>query len=112
MHWIKANIESDSEAHDLLVTTFRHLVATVAALYLCWHFVATLTWPELFSPSLWRVSILISALTVGTIYLISRQYLLAHLFWHLGLSGSIVLAYSLYARPEIALLLPSTMISG
>ncbi len=105
MHWIKANIESDSDAHDLLVTTFRHLVSTIAALYLCWHFVATLSWPEVFSPSLWRVTVLIGSATVLTLFLISKSYLLAHLFWHLGLLSCIVLAYSQYTQPEITLLL-------
>ena len=105
MRWIRADIESNSDARDLLVTTFRHLVFTIAILYTCWHFLATLSWPEIFSPSLWRVTVLLGGATVLTVYLIERSYLLAHLFWHVGLVSAVILAYDLYARPEITLVL-------
>ena len=105
MRWIKANIESDSDTRDLLVTTFRHLVSTIAILYMCLHFLATLSWPEIFSPTLWRVTILLGGVTVLTVYLIEKSYLLAHLFWHVGLVAAVILAYDLYARPEITLIL-------
>jgi signal transduction histidine kinase/DNA-binding NarL/FixJ family response regulator len=105
MRWIKANIESDSDARELMVTTFRHLVSALAILYGCWHFIATLSWPDIFSPSLWRVTFLILGMTVVSLYLIKRSYLLSHIVWHVGLVSAVIVAYGLYERQEIILVL-------
>jgi len=103
MQWIKINIDEDSDSRDLLFTTSRNLVFTVGMLYLIWHFVATLFLSDIFSPSIWLITIVFFSITALTLHLLERNYLLAHLIWQIGLATSITLAYQLYLHPEITI---------
>jgi signal transduction histidine kinase/CheY-like chemotaxis protein len=105
MRWIKTNLDGDSDSQDLLVTTSRNLIFTIALLYMVWHIIATLFLTDTFSPSIWMITIILSIVTALTTYLLERRYLLAHLIWQLGLGSSIAVAYYLYQRPEISIAL-------
>ncbi len=96
---------SSSELQDLMRATARNLVYTVAGLYLVWHSIATVGYPRLFSPSLWTISIYMFALTGLTIRLMKKNYLPGQIFWLMGLSGAVTLAFFIYGRVEILLLL-------
>ena len=95
MQWIKSNIENDSDSRDLLLTTSRNLLFTVAALYTVWHFVATLVWPRIFGLSLWSVTITMGVVSTAAVYFIERRYVLAHVIWQTGLAAAIILSYSI-----------------
>jgi signal transduction histidine kinase/CheY-like chemotaxis protein len=104
MRWIQNLTRKDSELQDLMRSTARNLVFTIAGMYLVWHMIATLGFPQIYSPSLWSVSVLMLALVLITLRLIERRYLLSQVIWMCGLAGAILLAYSIYAWPEILLL--------
>ena len=105
MRWIQNLTRKDSELQDLMRSTARHLVFTIASLYLAWHMIATLGYPQFYSPSLWEVSALMLALVLTTLRLMERHYLISQIIWMSGLVGAILLAYSIYQWPEILLLL-------
>jgi len=100
MRWIQTANE-DSELQDLMRATASNLVYTIAELYLTWHIIATLGYPQYFSPSLWSISIYMLALTLSTRRLMKKRYLTAQLFWLAGLTGAVILAYAIYQRGEI-----------
>lgn len=93
------------EVRELMRSTARTLVYTIAGLYLVWHFIATLGYPKIFSPSLWFISIYMLGLVMLTLRLLQKRYTLGQLLWLLGLAGAISLGYFLYQRAEIFLLL-------
>lgn len=94
----------DAEARELLQSSSRKVIWTVAATYLIWHIAATLFWTQIFSPSLWVVTLVMAAAVWGAQRLLSRFFALAQVVWFGGLSLAIGIAYNFYHRPEIALL--------
>jgi signal transduction histidine kinase/CheY-like chemotaxis protein len=105
MHWLQNLTQTDSELQDLMRSTARNLVFTIAGLYLVWHMIATLGYPKIFSPSLWTISVFLLFLVPITLRLIERRYGLSQIIWLSGLAAAIVLAYSIYRWTEILLLL-------
>jgi len=104
MTWIKTVLSSDTE-RELLYSTSRSIIFMVASIYTVWHFVATLTWPDTFSPSLWISSMMMLVIVVASIRLLDGHYLIAQLVWLGGLMAIIFQAYATYQRPEVLLLL-------
>lgn len=96
---------SSSELQELMRATARNLVYTVAGLYLIWHSIATVGYPRLFSPSLWTISLYMLALTLTAIRLMKKNYLPGQLLWLIGLAGAVTLAFIIYGRVEVLLLL-------
>ncbi len=96
--WQAADIE-------LLATTSRKVMLTMGAAYMAFHFVLTLSWPHIFSPSLWAVTLILLATLAATMQLLERSFLAAQSIWFGGLTLMILTAFSLYGRPEIVLLL-------
>ena len=105
MQRLRNYLAGDSETRDLLLNTSRNVIFTTGMLYMTWHFIATLAWPETFNSTIWLISISVIALIVITIRLLDRSYIIAQLIWQVGLGFVIILAYHLYARPEITFLL-------
>ena len=104
MTWIKNVLNSDTE-RELLVSTSRSIISIVAVIYTLWHFIATLTWPEIFSPSLWLSTILMLVIVVAALRLLNYHYLAAQIVWLGGLTVIIFQAYATYQQPEVLLLL-------
>ncbi len=105
MRWLKNLSQKDTELHDQMRSTARNLVFTIAGLYLIWHMIATLGYPQVFSPSLWSISLLMLVLVLITLRLIEGHYLLSQVIWLVGLVGAILLAFSIYQWTQILLLL-------
>ena len=101
MQWIKSNLEKESDSRDLLLNTFRNIIFSVGALYMVWHFIATLFWPRVFSPQLWWVTISMAVVVGLAASVMNRNYLAAQGIWQFGLSFVIILAYSLFQAQEI-----------
>ncbi len=89
---------------ELLQSTARNLIYTLAGLYTALHIIATLGWPQIFSPSLWLISLSMVLLVYLVLRLLPRHYLLAQSLWLSGLGGLIWMAYRLYGKPETLLL--------
>lgn len=95
----------DAESRQLLQSTSRTLILTIGGLYLIWHFIATLTWSQTFSPSLWSVSVLMICVVVAALRLLTSHFVLAQFVWLGGLMAATFLAYSLYQQPIVLFLL-------
>ncbi len=105
MSLIRTALRNDDEARQLLQSTSRNIIGVVAALYLAWHFIATLTWPKIFSPSLWLSTLLMLLVISTSLRLLPRFYGLAQVVWLGGLLAIILQAYAVYQRPEVLFLL-------
>ncbi|MBN2148478.1 MAG: response regulator [Anaerolineales bacterium] len=97
-------LRSDPGENEVRLSIFRNLVATVGAVYLVWHFLATLSWPHVFSPSLWFSTMLMFVTVVLALRLAANYYPVAQTVWFVGLSVMILQAYTTYRRPEVMLL--------
>ena len=104
MRWLKNLTQKDTELQDLMRPTARNLVLTVAGLYLIWHMISTLGYPQTFSPSVWSISIYMLGLVLITLRLIEHHYIFSQVTWLIGLVGAILLSFSIYQWPEILLL--------
>lgn len=105
MKRLLAALRSDLGANEISLSTSRNIIATIAALYLVWHFIATLGWPQTFSVSLWAISLPMALLVVLSWRLLTKSYLAAQALWLLGLASLILIAYLTYRQPEILILL-------
>jgi len=104
MIWIKTVLSSDTE-RELLTTTSRSIIAMVAVIYAIWHFVATLVWPDIFSPSLWASSLSMIVIVTVALRLLKDHYIWAQVIWLGGLTITIFQAYIVYQQSEVLLLL-------
>ncbi len=104
MSWIRTVLSSDTE-RKLLYSTSRSIIFMVGGIYTAWHFIATLTWPETFSPSLWLITTMMLVIVIASIKLLDKHYLGAHTIWLVGLTALVFQAYGIYQQPEILLLL-------
>jgi Signal transduction histidine kinase len=94
----------ESQDSELMQSVSHKVMGTTIAAYLIWHMVATLAWPQQFSPSLFVITF-VMILTTGLAWmLLKNYYLLAQLVWFLGLTASVILAYVFYKIPDILLL--------
>lgn len=105
MHWLQTLLSRDAEARTLYQSSSRKIIWTVAGVYLVWHMLATLFWTEIFSPDLWLCTVVMVVTVWGALRLLLRSYVLAQVVWFAGLSLSVLIAYNLFHRPEIALVL-------
>ncbi len=107
MRWLQTIKRKDTELQDLMRSTARNLVYTITGLYLVWHMIATLGYPQFFSPSLWSVSVYMLCLVFITLRLIEQRYFLSQIIWLAGLAGAILMGYSIYQWTETLLLMLS-----
>jgi signal transduction histidine kinase/CheY-like chemotaxis protein len=90
---------------ELSISTSRNLISTLIALYLVWHFTATLGWPQIYSPSLWISTITMLVTTFLAFRLLRDYYSLAHIIWLSGLIAAILEMYARYQTPEVLIFL-------
>lgn len=105
MHWLHTLLSRDAEARELLQSSSRKIIWTVAGVYLVWHILATLFWTDVFSPSIWLCTVAMTVTVWAALRLLSRSYWLAQVVWFVGLILTVLIAYALFRRPEIALVL-------
>lgn len=105
MHWLHTLLSRDAEARELLQSSSRKIIWTVAGVYLVWHILATLFWTDVFSPSIWLCTVAMTVTVWAALRLLSRSYWLAQAVWFVGLILTVLIAYALFWRPEIALVL-------
>lgn len=112
MNWLQHLLSRDAEARELLQGSARKVIITMGVLYLIWHFILTLYWPEIFTPSLWYCSV-VMALAVGlSLRLLNRAYILSQAIWFTGLLLTIIEGYHLYRQPQILLTLAFLPLMG
>lgn len=105
MSWLRNLTHSDNESRELMFTISRSLIFIIGGLFLVWHFIATLTWPRIFSPSLWLSTLMMITVVSLSLRLLDKHYLLAQGVWLGGLVAIVLTTYAIYLRPEILLIL-------
>jgi signal transduction histidine kinase/CheY-like chemotaxis protein len=90
--------------HALLLSISTKVLATTAGTYLVFHILATVFWPEYFSPRLYLISGLMLVTVAATYSLLNRFYLLGQIVWFLGLGITIMVAFAMFQKGEILLL--------
>jgi signal transduction histidine kinase/CheY-like chemotaxis protein len=100
----RANAELVSSALELLQSTSRNLIVVTSVTYLVWHFVVTLTWSNVFMMNIWFITPIVLLAGVLSLWLLSKNFLMAQAVWQAGLLTAITIAYYIYERPEIAFL--------
>jgi signal transduction histidine kinase/CheY-like chemotaxis protein len=95
----------DNEDSELLQSIAKKIMVTTLGVYLFWHIIGTLGWPQIFSPSLYLISLGMALVGIGSLKLIKDYYFLAQVVWNLGLTILTIMAYGFYHRPEIVLFL-------
>jgi signal transduction histidine kinase/CheY-like chemotaxis protein len=89
-------------ATELLQSTSRHIILTTGGVYLLWHLVAILTWPNTMGWKAWLIA-LVAVLTLAlSLRLLPRQLVVAQIVWQIGLAIAITLAVYLFQHHEMA----------
>jgi len=105
---LRKSPEAESEfvhsATELLQSTSRHLILTTGGVYLAWHLVATVTWPDTLGRPTWLITPVVVLTVALSLWLLSRQLLAAQAVWQAGLTVAITLGVYLFRQPQVAFL--------
>lgn len=101
---LQAEAAFAGSTYELNRNTSYTLIMAVTAVYVLWHFAATLSWPTGHLFNTWIVTAVLGLSTAVALVLLERTLLWAHLFWLMGLAAAISTAITLYQRPEIGFL--------
>ncbi|MCD6288864.1 MAG: response regulator [Anaerolineae bacterium] len=100
--------ETDSDfasaTAELLQSTSRYLILVTGGVYLTWHVLATVGWPDELGLQTWLVSLTLVPAYALALYLISRHFLIAQMIWLAGLAVAITFAIYMFQLPEIGFL--------
>ncbi|MBN2385923.1 MAG: response regulator [Anaerolineales bacterium] len=105
MRWLQM-LKPNPELDDLMRSTTRNVVGTVAGLYVAWHIIATVGYPAIFSPTIWITSLCMLGLVSLTLRLNEKYYLLSQSVFLVGLTAAIVITYANFHYPAILFMLP------
>ena len=94
----------EMEDRTLLLSIASKVLGTTIATYLVWHIVATMAWPDYFSPRIYLVTAIMIVTVISAYFLLKRLYLLGQIVWFMGLVAAIMVSFTLFQKPEILLL--------
>ncbi len=94
----------EMEDRTLLLSIASKVMGTTIATYLIFHIVATLAWPDYFSPRIYLVSAIMIVTASAAFFLMRRLYLLGQIVWFVGLGTTIMVSFTLFEKPELLLL--------
>jgi signal transduction histidine kinase len=103
-HNVSVFLRWELQDSELMQSVSHKVMGTTIAAYLIWHMVATLAWPQQFSPSLFLITLVMFVTAVLAWALLKNYYLLAQFVWFLGLTVSVITAYYFYQIPDILFL--------
>ena len=104
MRKIVSFLRWEKEDRELLQSVSQKVMGTTLGVYGCFHIIATLGWPAVFSPSLYLISLGMLIIGIFSLRLLKKYYLLAQIVWNVGLTAMILLSLSRYQHSEIVLL--------
>jgi len=90
----------EAKDRELLRSISHKVMGTTIGAYLVWHVIATLAWPQFFSPSLFLITLIMITTAALAWLLLDRYYLLAQVIWFVGLGTSVLLGYHFYQSPD------------
>lgn len=91
----------DNTSKELLVSTSKYIIFSTTAIYLIFHFTASLFYPRIFSPGLWLSTSIFLVTFIGTLSLLKYSYLFSQIFWLFGISATILSAFFTFDQVEI-----------
>ncbi len=91
----------DNTSKELLVSTSKYIIFSTTAIYLIFHFTASLFYPQIFSPKLWLSTSIFLVTFIGTLSLLKYSYLFSQIFWLFGISATILSAFFTFDQVEI-----------
>ena len=94
----------ESGDRELLQSVSEKVIGTTLVVVIAWHLIATLFWPQIFSPKLYFITIVMIVLTIVAMRLLKNYYLLGQFIWLAGFASLIITAYDYFQQPEIVLL--------
>jgi len=104
MHEVAVFFRWESQDHELLQTISHRVMGTAIATYLVWHIIATLGWPQFFSPSLFLITLIMIVTAALAWISLANYYLLAQFIWFLGLTVAVILGYAFYHNADVLFL--------
>ena len=103
---LRKSPEADPEfvrsATELLESTSRHLVFTTGGVYLVWHLVATVTWPDTVGWNVWLITPVVALTFALALWLLPKRLLAGQVIWLGGLAAAITMGVTLFQQPQIA----------
>jgi signal transduction histidine kinase/CheY-like chemotaxis protein len=93
-----------SSVRELLQSTSRDLFLITGGIYLCWHLVSTIIWPERLGSAVWLITPIVTLTFILALWALPRHFVAAQFAWQFGLAIAITLAVHLFQRPEIGFL--------
>ena len=99
-----ADPEFVRSATELLRSTSRHLIWTMGGIYLAWHLVSTVTWPNTIGWNTWLITPVVVLTFAVSLWLLPRHLLATQVVWQAGLAVTITLAVIMFQQPQIAFL--------
>jgi len=98
----EADLDFVRSVTELLQSTLRNLILATGGVYLAWHLVATVTWPEKLGWNAWLITPVIILTCALSLRLLPNYLLTAQAIWQIGLTAAITLAMYVFQRQEIA----------
>jgi signal transduction histidine kinase/CheY-like chemotaxis protein len=89
-------------ATELLQSTSHHVILTTGGVYLTWHLVATVTWPNAMGWRAWLIALIVAMTLALSLRLLPKQLIAAQVVWQIGLAAAITLAAYVFQRQEMA----------
>ena len=105
MFWIRSVLGKEESSKELLLSTSQYVVFSTGTIYLIFHFIASLFYPDVFSPKLWICTSIMLATFLLTLFLMKRIYILSQFVWLVGITTVVMSAYHIFGRAEILFLL-------
>ena len=112
MFWLRSVLGKEESSNELLVSTSLYVSSSTGAIYLLFHFIASLFYPDVFSPRLWICTFMMLATFLLALFLMKRIYVLAVAVWLLGITAVVLSAFIIFERPEILFLLATLPLMG
>jgi signal transduction histidine kinase/CheY-like chemotaxis protein len=107
-HTWRASAQDDPDLErtttELAQLTLRHVVWATTGAYMLWHFLATITWPGTFGPTVWLTTLIVLASCGAALRLLSYHLPLAQIAWQVGLAIAITISLLSFGEPAVVFL--------
>lgn len=87
---------------ELLQSTSRSLIVTTGVIYMAWHLVTTVIWPDTMGRSVWLVTPVVILVFALSLWLLPRRLWASQAIWVIGMAAVITLAIYVFQQPYIA----------
>lgn len=104
MNRLRTLLTEDKISKELLESTAKYIIFSTASIYLVFHFIVSLFFPRIFSPSLWICTFIFLITFIGSLLILKYSFFASQIFWLVGVTITILSAFFFYHRIEILFL--------